>query len=642
MSTGPSTNPMITPRVLTRSAPRKRRRPARLLAMLALLALIPACLWAAGIRPDRLWGKPPARFSLVAVDHGPVQSYVVESGSLESADNATVRCEVEALVAMAGGGQPGAGGAAGGRGGATAGRTSTVAGANAAAPAPAPAAAAGAATAAGGAAAKAGGTAKAGAGGAGGGNVNAQATTASAGGIIQKPTIRSFSYVVQKHQPLRPSTATAAVKTVNNAQQQGQQQGGGGRGGNGMDQMQQQGSTTILEILEEGTPVEAGDVVCRLDSAAFEEELRAQQIRWEQAKSWVAQAEVAYKVAQIELREYRDGVYKQDLELIEQYRQTCVIQLQQAQRDYAWEQEMLARNLRTPAQVNSVRNKVERSKIALREAEGMHNQLVNFSGPKVLKEIEAKLASVEVDLNAQRESFSREDQRLKRLERAIANCTLRSPRKGIVVYANESNGWGSVEEQIREGLTVRQNMPIFQVPDPSNLQVRTKINESKVALLHEGTPALIRVDALPETPLRGRVTSVTVIPTPVNGPFSDVKVYYALVAVEQGFEGLQNGMSAKVEFLVDERPDVTRVPIHAVRWFDGVPFVATLPDPDRTPQWHPIEVGLLNAGFAEVKAGLEPGQRVVAEPGTLEPPTRAQREAAKAQSWDFAAAVPGR
>ena len=41
----------------------------------------------------------------------------------------------------------------------------------------------------------------------------------------------------------------------------------------------------------------------------------------------------------------------------------------------------------------------------------------------------------------------------------IANCTLR-PREGMVIHANRTNGWGRVETQIQEGLTVYQTQPI--------------------------------------------------------------------------------------------------------------------------------------------------------------------------------------
>ncbi len=642
MSSEASTPLNITPRIPPR--PQGRRRRGRLWWLLGLLVAIPASLWAAGVRPNQIWkSDQTSRFETVPVDHGTVYSTVIESGSLESIDNAMIRCKVEAVLGMVGGTQNGQGGRSGGRNGSTSGGSSTSGGTS------------------GGAAAKTTTTAttsttgststsKTGTTSTSGTNSTAQAaakstsgslnatTSASSGGIIQKPTIQSFGYVVQPHTPLRGATQTTTTNQNQNrmANQGGQQQGN--RGG-GNQQEDRAGSTVILKILDEGVPVKEGQEVCWLDSSTFEEELRAQLIRYAQAKSWVEQAERALEVAQIEYDQYKNGIYPQDLELINQYIETCKLRINQTRQTLDWESEMAGRNLRSPTQVRAAEYGHQRAELALREADGMKVQLVKYSGPKILTNIEAKIASVKSDLQAQLASFKLEEQRKQRLERAIANCTLRSPRDGILVYANETNGWGRVETQIREGLAVRENQPIIMVPDPTRMRVRTKINESKVSLLASGTPALIQADAFPNRLLRGHVTEVTVIPTPVNGPFSDVKVYFAMVAIdENGFTGLRTGMSARVEFLVDQREDVVRVPVRAVRWFEGEAFVA-VPKEEGQHAWRHVDLGLRNSSFAEVKAGLKSGEVVIVEPGDLAPPSRAERESAKAESWgDLAAA----
>ena len=54
-----------------------------------------------------------------------------------------------------------------------------------------------------------------------------------------------------------------------------------------MNNTEKPGSTRIISILPEGTPVKAGDVVCTLESSTFVDEVRAQKIRWAQAKALV-------------------------------------------------------------------------------------------------------------------------------------------------------------------------------------------------------------------------------------------------------------------------------------------------------------------------------------------------------------------
>jgi HlyD family secretion protein len=174
---------------------------------------------------------------------------------------------------------------------------------------------------------------------------------------------------------------------------------------------------------------------------------------------------------------------------------------------------------------------------------------------------------------------------------------------------------------------VREGQPIFELPDPQRLRVKARINETKVGRLYEGIPAIIKIDAFPERPLRGKVAEVTAISTPVNGPFSDVRVYYATVNLEQGFSELRPGLTAEVMFRTNSRRDVARLPVSAVRTLDGRAFVAVPESPTSAPgrgpgswRWQPVKVGLSDPDFVEIVAGVRRGDRVAADPYSLNPP----------------------
>ncbi len=181
----------------------------------------------------------------------------------------------------------------------------------------------------------------------------------------------------------------------------------------------------------------------------------------------------------------------------------------------------------------------------------MQARLDKFTAPRIITNIKAKIDTIRADIFAQQATFQRESDRLHRLERNITNCTLRTPRDGIIVYANQSNTWnGRVETQIKEGVTVRQGQAIINLPDPTRMRVQAKVNESKVMMIRPGMKAQVVTDAFADQPLQGTVTEVTAIPAPANGPVSDVKIYYARVAIDKGIEGLRPGMSAEVSFFV--------------------------------------------------------------------------------------------
>src|SRR5208282_6787641 len=95
--------------------PRARRTLLGYLTMLAALFAVGGAVWAwqAGYRPPFLAAQgSDMSLQLVEVDQGDVTEIVVENGTLESAKNTVVRCEVEALMGMVGGtaGSSGAGG----------------------------------------------------------------------------------------------------------------------------------------------------------------------------------------------------------------------------------------------------------------------------------------------------------------------------------------------------------------------------------------------------------------------------------------------------------------------------------------------------------------------------------------------------
>jgi multidrug resistance efflux pump len=435
--------------------------------------------------------------------------------------------------------------------------------------------------------------------------------------------------------PLRPVAAKPAETTKKQTDLQGFGGGGGGRGGGrggrgggggrgGMSlEDEKPGSTRIISLLPEGARVKKGDVVATLDSASYQDEEKAQLIRYLQAKAYVEQADSILQVNEISLREYRDGIYPQDVQLIKQYIETCEIERDRSARNLKWSREMLALGYRTPFQTKGDELALGQAQIALDEARGMLERLTKFTGPKILKSLEANVNAIRADKLTQDAAFSLETQRLERLRKNIENCTVKAPGDGIVVYANQSNRMGMLAVQIAEGVTLRENQPIFNLPDPKHMRVKAKINESKVAMVDTGQPVIIHIDAFPDRPLKGTVAEVTPISVPLRG--SDVRIYDANVDITEGFDDLRPGLSAEIEIEIETRHNVTRVPIDSVRWVGNKPYVA-LHDPSGDDQgkpnwrWQLIEIGLSDPAHAEVLSGLKPGDRVVARPSGLPPP----------------------
>ena len=271
------------------------------------------------------------------------------------------------------------------------------------------------------------------------------------------------------------------------------------------------------------------------------------------------------------------------MQLIRQYIATCRTEAERATRAYVWSKETAAKGYRSSAQLKADELAMNQAQIALGEAEGMEVRLEKHTAEKLKKSLEAKIAAIRADKLAQEQSFELESDRLRKLEQMVAYCTIRAPGDGIVVHANIPNRGGQIESPIAEGATVRQGQPIFYLPDPNHMQVKAKVNESKVALIKSGQPARVVIDAFPDRPLRGTVTEITPIPAPASAASSDVRVYYAVVKLDNGgFAELRPGLSAEVTFLIDSKPSVTRVPLQAVLWANEKSYVAVVSNPGRS------------------------------------------------------------
>jgi HlyD family secretion protein len=409
--------------------------------------------------------------------------------------------------------------------------------------------------------------------------------------------IRSFEYTVEPHIPLRSSLPDQGVMPT-----------------------PAPAPLTIISILPEGSRVKAGDVVCELDSSALREALTVQQLRYVRAKAWVEQATYSLEADRIALREYELGVLPQDVELVRQRISICQTEREQAVRNLAWAQGARAKGFRTAAAVNADAAIVEQTEIAFRDAQTMLEQLVKYTGKRIIKARRARIQAIRADLLSLELTFRLERERLKRIETMIANCTMRAPRDGIIVHANPPYGSANVEKLIREGAIVHASQAVFRLIDPSHIQVRAEINESRVARIRPGQPVLIHLEAFPDRPLRGSVAEIIPIPSLVSALGSDVRTFFATVRIESGgFDLLTTGLTAELEFMVETRRRVTRVPLEAIRWINDQAFAATMTSTPIGPdwQWRPVALGLSNTAYAEVVTGLEPGDRVIAHSESL-------------------------
>ncbi len=399
-----------------------------------------------------------------------------------------------------------------------------------------------------------------------------------------------------------------------------------------------EGTTTIISIKPEGTPVKKGEVVCELDSAALKDQLTNQKITTESASaSWI-NAQLTREVAEIAVIEYVDGVYKQDHDTVEGEIKLAESDLSRAEDRLDWATRMCKKGYVSLASQNSEAFTLKKTQFALEQARGKKKVLEEYTKNKTIKELESEVKKANSDELAKKATWDLESSKEKKLERQIAACEIKAPSDGIVVYANDPNrSFGSSQPQIEEGAQVRERQKIFSLPDISKMQVNTKVHESHVDQIKPGMKARIRVDAFSDQVLEGTVTDVAPLPDATSFFSSDVKVYTTKVKIDHPLIGLRPGMNAEVEILVDRLDNVLSVPLQAVLQFNGKDHVTKKVD-DRYVQSE-VELGRSNESFVQVIKGVSKNELVVMNPSALmsdEEKNKAFGSASKGGNRDWA------
>ncbi len=370
-----------------------------------------------------------------------------------------------------------------------------------------------------------------------------------------------------------------------------------------------EGNTTIIMILPEGKPVKKGEVVCELDSAALKDSLINQQITTQKAKADLENAQKTRQVAEISRDEYILGSYPQETQTIEGEIKLAESELERAADRLKWSEGMFKMDYVSESQVLADRMAKQKSDISLLNARKKMEVLKKYTMDKNVTELDANIKKALSDELAKKATLDLETTKERKFEKQIAQCTLIAPGDGMVVYVNENNGrMGAQGPSIEEGAAVRERQKIFSLPDLTHMRVNTKIHESMINRLSLGLPAKIKVDAIPNVPLEGEVSVVGTMADQSSMFSSDVKQYTTLVSINTHESSLRPGMTAQVEILVTELPDVISVPVQAVVQAQGKDFVFVM-TPDGY-QRREVKLGLTNQKMIEVQTGIKEGEEV--------------------------------
>ena len=375
-----------------------------------------------------------------------------------------------------------------------------------------------------------------------------------------------------------------------------------GRGGSG---------TPILSLVAEGIYVKKGDKLCQLDSSALEQDVKNQRIVVSTVESNVINSEAAVSKAAIAKQEYLEGTYLterkailSEIALAEQGLRKAELSLQSAER-------LAAKGTLKALQIESEQFAVKNAQSTLESAQGRLKVLDNLTKEKMLVQLNSDIETARAKLDSDKSTLIEEKEKLEEIKGQIKACAVVAPADGQVVYANKQGSRGGSDFTVTAGALVREQQTIFLLPDPTRMQVKAKVNESRITLIRDGMPVKINVGAAADE-LLGRVIKVNKYAEQGNMWGPTVKEYVVIVQIIEPPQEIRTGMTAEVRIFVEQISDAVQLPVHAVYETKKHHF-ALVKNGDA---WdtREIKIGATNDKFVTVVDGVGVQDMVVLDP----------------------------
>jgi len=369
--------------------------------------------------------------------------------------------------------------------------------------------------------------------------------------------------------------------------------------------------TPILWVIDEGTYVKKGDKLVELDASAFEDELTTQRIAVSGAESTVISSDALFRTAEIALQEYLEGTYLSERKTLLSDIALSEQNLRKAELNLASAERMAAKGLLKSLQIEAENFAVANTKNLLESAQAKLKVLDELTKEKMKVKYTSDIEAARAKLGSDKIVLAEEQDTLKEIEQQIAKCLILSPADGVVVHNNSFSSRGGSEFVVEEGASVRERQTIIKLPDPTRMQVKAKINESRITFVRDGMPAMVKVGAA-DSEMVAKVTKVNKYAEPGSWMSSSVKEYAAFVEIKDPPESIRTGMSAEVRIFVEQLSDALQIPVHAIYEVKGHHFCLM-----KAPEgWKTVEVkiGATNDRMLTILEGLNEGDQIALNP----------------------------
>jgi HlyD family secretion protein len=265
----------------------------------------------------------------------------------------------------------------------------------------------------------------------------------------------------------------------------------------------------------------------------------------------------------------------------------------------------------TPMELTEARRELEIARNVYTEARKRDDRSVALGQQGILSSQEADRSSRDVEEARIRLSLATEKLALiekgrVKTERMNVESIIRAPVSGTVLDMLVNEG-----DPVVPLTSYQEGTALTNLADMSDLVFKGTVDEIDVGKLQEGMPARIKVGALPDAQVEGRVYKIA--------PKSKTSEGATLFDVEIALQPapgtvLRAGYSANADVVVREKKDVLLLPERLVAMADGKASVEVPGLPGAEPAKKDVQVGLSDGMSVEITSGLQEKDLVVERP----------------------------
>jgi multidrug efflux pump subunit AcrA (membrane-fusion protein) len=166
------------------------------------------------------------------------------------------------------------------------------------------------------------------------------------------------------------------------------------------------------------------------------------------------------------------------------------------------------------------------------------------------------------DLSIIKTDLSKEQNNMAELMRVFESFTIKAPANGMVIYAKDWSG-----QKRKEGSSVSAwGGAVAQLPDLTKMQSVTYVNEIDVQKIKKGQKVKIKLDAIDNKVLHGKVISVANIGEQRKD--SKTKVFEAIIKIAEKDTSLLPTMTTSNEIFIKEIKKALYIPLECIHTYE--------------------------------------------------------------------------